>query len=199
MKIIFATGNKDKMREVREILGDLNAEIVSMKEAGIDVDVCEDGSSFEENALIKARAIAEHTNEIVLADDSGLEVDYLNGEPGIYSARYLGEDTSYEYKNQVILERLKGVEGSARSARFVCAIAAVVPGEDGSKQEYVVRGTFEGEIAHESAGENGFGYDPIFFVPECGCTSSQLSPEEKNNRSHRGMALRLMKEKLTNI
>ena len=196
MKIIFATGNADKMREVRAILGDLQAEIISMKEAGIVVDVEENGSTFEENALIKARAIAEHTNEIVLADDSGLEVDYLNGEPGIYSARYLGEDTSYDYKNRVILERMEGVNGSERSARFVCAIAAVVPQCDGSKKEYVVRGTFEGEIAHEIMGENGFGYDPIFYVPECKCTSAQLSPEEKNARSHRGMGLRMIKEKL---
>ncbi len=196
MKIIFATGNGDKMREVREILGDLQAEIVSMKEAGIVVDVEENGSSFEENALIKARAIAEHTEEIVLADDSGLEIDYLNGEPGIYSARYLGEETSYDYKNKVILERMEGVSGKERSARFVCAIAAVVPQADGTKKEYVVRGTFEGEIAHEIMGENGFGYDPIFFVPECNCTSAQLSPEEKNARSHRGMGLRMIKEKL---
>lgn len=196
MKIIFATGNEDKMKEVRAILGDLDAEIISMKEAGIFVEVVEDGNTFEENALIKARKISEFTNEIVLADDSGLEIDYLNGEPGIYSARYLGDNTSYEYKNRVILERMKDVAGADRSARFVCAIAAVIPQEDGSKKDYVVRGTFEGEIAQESAGENGFGYDPIFYVPECGCTSAQLSPEEKNARSHRGMGLRLMKEKL---
>ena len=199
MKIIFATGNENKMVEVRAILGDLSAEIISMKEAGIEVDVDENGLTFEENALIKARAIAEHTKEIVLADDSGLEIDYLNGEPGIYSARYLGEETSYDYKNSVILERMKGVEGADRSARFVCAIAAVIPQEDGSKKEYVVRGTFEGEIAYQIAGKNGFGYDPIFFVPECGCTSAELSMEEKNARSHRGMGLRLIREKLSDI
>lgn len=199
MRIIFATGNMGKMVEVKEILKDLPMEVISMKEAGIEVDVDENGSSFEENAMIKARAISEHTGDIVMADDSGLEVDYLNGEPGIYSARYLGEDTSYEYKNRVILERMQGVEGTERSARFVCAIAAVVPQQDGSKKEYVVRGTFEGEIAKEPAGGNGFGYDPIFYVPECGCTSAQLSPEEKNARSHRGMGLRLMKEKLRDL
>lgn len=197
MRIIFATGNEHKMVEVRAILGDLAMEVISMKEAGIDVDVIEDGTTFEENALIKARAIAELTEDIVLADDSGLEVDYLGGEPGIYSARYLGEDTSYEYKNRVILERMNGVEGKERSARFVCAIAAVVPQEDGTKKEFVVRGTFEGEIAQAVAGANGFGYDPIFYVPECGCTSAQLTMEEKNNRSHRGMALRLIRERLT--
>lgn len=197
MRIIFATGNEHKMVEVRAILGDLAMEVISMKEAGIDVDVIEDGATFEENALIKARAIATRTEDIVLADDSGLEVDYLGGEPGIYSARYLGEDTSYEYKNRVILERMNGVEGKERSARFVCAIAAVVPQEDGTKKEFVVRGTFEGEIAQAVAGANGFGYDPIFYVPECGCTSAQLTMEEKNNRSHRGMALRLIRERLT--
>lgn len=199
MRIIFATGNEHKMIEVRAILSDLGMDVISMKEAGIVGDVEENGSSFEENALIKARAISEYTEDIVMADDSGLEVDYLNGEPGIYSARYLGEDTSYEYKNRVILERMQGVEGSARSARFVCAIAAVVPQKDGSKREYVVRGTFEGEIAHAPAGENGFGYDPIFYVPECGCTSAQLTPEEKNARSHRGEGLRLMREHLKNL
>lgn len=199
MRIIFATGNENKMVEVKAILGDLPMEVVSMKEAGISVDVDENGSSFEENALIKAKAIAEYTNDIVMADDSGLEIDYLNGEPGIYSARYLGEDTSYDYKNKVILERMQGVTGKERSARFVCAIAAVVPQKDGTKKEYVVRGTFEGEIAFEAAGENGFGYDPIFYVPECGCTSSELSPEEKNARSHRGMGLRLMRENLKEI
>lgn len=199
MRIIFATGNEHKMIEVRAILSDLGMEVISMKEAGIVADVEENGSSFEENALIKARAISQYTEDIVMADDSGLEVDYLNGEPGIYSARYLGEDTSYDYKNSVILERMQGVEGKDRSARFVCAIAAVVPQKDGSKKEYVVRGTFEGEIAHASAGENGFGYDPIFYVPECGCTFAQLTPEEKNARSHRGEGLRLMREHLKNM
>ena len=192
-QIIFATGNAGKMREIKEIMSDLNAEILSMKEAQIDVEIVEDGKTFEENALIKARAVAkEAPGAIVMADDSGLEVDYLNKEPGIYSARYMGEDTSYDIKNQNILDRLAGVPKEQRSARFVCAIAAVLP--DG--RELVTRETIEGYIGYEIAGENGFGYDPIFFVEEYGCTTAELSEEQKNEISHRGKALRAMKEKL---
>ena len=188
-KIIFATGNKDKLREIKEILSDCDVDIRSMKEAGINVDIVEDGKTFEDNALIKARAIAAHTDAIVLADDSGLEIDYLNKEPGVYSARYMGEDTSYDIKNQALLDRLNGVPDEKRTARFVCAIGAAFP--DGSTQ--VVRGTMEGIIGHEIAGENGFGYDPIFFLPEHGCTSAQLAPEKKNELSHRGEGLRKMR------
>ena len=194
MKIVFATGNKDKVKEIREILADISDDIVSMKEAGIQCDIVEDGKTFEENALIKARTISEHTDAIVLADDSGLEIDYLNGEPGIYSARYAGEDTPYSIKNQMILDRMKEAKGTERSARFVCAIAAIVPQEDGTKKEFVARGNFEGEIAIKSAGSNGFGYDPIFYVPECGCTSAELTSQQKNEMSHRGKALRMMRE-----
>ena len=189
-KIIFATGNENKMKEIRMILADLGMPILSMKEAGIDVDVVEDGATFEENALIKATEIVKMTeNCIVLADDSGLEIDYLNGEPGIYSARYLGEDTSYDIKNSIILERLAGVPDEKRTARFVCAVAAVFP--DGTTE--VVRGTIEGIIGYAIAGANGFGYDPIFFLPEYGMTTAQLSPEKKNELSHRGNALRAMR------
>ena len=189
-KVIFATSNEGKMKEVRAILEDLGMEVVSMKEAGISVDVVEDGTTFEENAVIKATEIQKVCGEIVLADDSGLEVDYLNKEPGIYSARYMGEDTSYKIKNQSLIDRLEGVEDEKRTARFVCAIAAAFP--DGSVE--VTRGTIEGQIGYEEKGENGFGYDPIFYVPEYGCTTAQLSPEQKNEVSHRGKALRLMKE-----
>lgn len=190
-KIIFATGNENKMKEIRMILADLGMPILSMKEAGIDVDVVEDGSTFEENAIIKATEIAKLTeNCIVLADDSGLEIDYLNKEPGIYSARYAGENTSYDIKNRLLLDRLVGVPDEKRTARFVCAIAAVFP--DGSTE--VVRGTIEGIIGYEIAGENGFGYDPIFYLPEYGCTTAELSPEKKNELSHRGNALRKMRE-----
>ena len=186
-KIIFATGNENKMKEIRMILADLGMPIVSMKEAGIDIDVVEDGTTFEENALIKATEIAkEAPNCIVLADDSGLEIDYLNKEPGIYSARYAGVDTSYDVKNNLLLTRLEGVTDEKRTARFVCAVAAAFP--DGSTE--VVRGTIEGIIGHEIAGENGFGYDPIFYLPEYGCTTAELSPEKKNELSHRGKALR---------
>lgn len=191
-KIVFATGNKDKLREIREIMADCEVEIVSMKEEGIDVDIVEDGSTFEENALIKAKAIAKHTDAIVLADDSGLEVDYLNKEPGVYSARYLGEDTSYDIKNKAIIDRLEGVEKEKRTARFVCAIAATLP--DGST--LVTRQTMEGYIGYEPDGENGFGYDPIFYLDEFGCSSAALSREQKNAISHRGKALRAMKELL---
>lgn len=194
-RIIFATGNKNKMTEIRQILGDLPLEILSMKEAGIEADIVEDGTTFEENALIKAKTVAEYCDDIVLADDSGLEIDYLNGEPGIYSARYAGENTSYEIKNQMILDRLEGVPEEQRTARFVCAIAAVVPGQE----PIVVRGTIEGYIGDRPAGENGFGYDPIFYVPDLNCSTAELSPEEKNARSHRGNALRMVRDRLKDV
>lgn len=190
-RIIFATGNEHKMVEICMILSDLGMPIQSMKEAGIDVDVVEDGTTFEENAIKKATEIAKYAEgAIVLADDSGLEIDYLNKEPGIYSARYAGVDTSYDIKNQLLLDRLAGVPDEKRTARFVCAIAAAFP--DGSVE--VVRGTMEGIIGHEIAGANGFGYDPIFFLPKCGCTSAELSPEKKNELSHRGDGLRKMRK-----
>lgn len=192
-RIIFATGNENKMKEIRMILADLGLEILSMKEAGADVEIVEDGMSFEENAGIKARAVARVlTNDIVLADDSGLEIDYLGKAPGIYSARFAGEDTSYDIKNRILLDRLEGVPEEERTARFVCAVAAVFP--DGTVA--TVRETIEGRIARESEGSNGFGYDPIFYVPEYGCTTAQMTPEQKNKLSHRGKALRAMKEVL---
>ena len=191
-RIIFATGNAGKMREIREIMADTGAEILSMKEAGLTADIEENGKTFEENAIIKAKAIAALTDDIVLADDSGLEVDYLNKEPGVYSARYLGEDTSYEIKNQAILDRLAGVPKEKRTARFVCAIAAAMP--DG--EVLVTRETIEGYIGDKPAGNGGFGYDPIFYVDEYGCSTAELTEEQKNEVSHRGKALRAMKEKL---
>lgn len=197
-KIIFATGNEGKMKETREILDGLTflgekVQILSMKEAGIDIDIIEDGTTFEENAMIKARAVAEAAKEaIVLADDSGLVIDYLNGEPGIYSARYLGKDTSYRVKNANLVQRLEGVPDEKRSARFVCAIAAVLP--DG--RELSTRGTIEGRIGYEEKGLNGFGFDPIFYVPEIGKYTAELSDEDKNRISHRGKALRAMREEL---
>ena len=197
--IIFATGNKNKMIEIRMILKDLGFKILSQKEAGIQADVVENGQTFEENALIKATTIAdiarkmpEYKNAVVLADDSGLEIDALNKEPGIYSARYMGEDTSYDIKNQALIDRLEGVPDEKRTARFVCAIAAALP--DGSTE--VVRGTMEGRIGYEIAGENGFGYDPIFYLPQFGCSSAELEPEKKNELSHRGEGLRKMRKVL---
>lgn len=192
-KLIFATGNEEKMREIRVIMEDLEMEIVSRKEAGLAPAVEENGTTFEENAMIKAKAVAALAPEaVILADDSGLEIDYLNKEPGIYSARYAGEDTSYTIKNQLLLDRLDGVPKEGRTARFVCAIAAVFP--DG--QSLTVRETMEGFIGEAPAGENGFGYDPIFQVPQYGCSSAELTMEQKNELSHRGKALRKMKEKV---
>ena len=179
-KIVFATGNAGKMKEIREILADLPVEIYSMKEAGISVEIDENGKTFEENAKIKAQTVAGCTDgdTIVLADDSGLEVDALNGEPGVYSARYMGEDTSYRIKK--------------RTARFVCVIAAAFP--DGTV--CTTKGTIEGKIGYEERGENGFGYDPIFYLPDMSRTTAELSPEEKNAVSHRGKALAAMKEQI---
>lgn len=194
-KMIFATGNEGKLREIRMILGDLGAEILSLKEAGIQADVEENGTTFEENAVIKATEIMKLTGQIVLADDSGLEVDALNKEPGIYSARYMGHDTSYHIKNQNIIDRLAGKTGEERSARFVCAIAAAFP--DG--RVITSRATMEGQIGYEEKGTNGFGYDPIFYLPDHHCYSGELPLEEKNRLSHRGKALRMMKEELRKL
>ncbi len=194
-RLIFATGNKDKMKEIRMILGDLDYEILSMKEAGITADIVEDGKTFEENAQIKAKAISKLANCLVLADDSGLEVDYMDKQPGIYSARWMGEDTSYDIKNKKIIENLEGVPDEKRTARFVCAVAAAFP--DG--RVITKRGTIEGIIGYEQRGENGFGYDPIFFLPEYGKTTAELSPEEKNKISHRGRALEQIKEELKKL
>ena len=188
--MIFATGNQGKMKEIKAILGDVGEEIISMKEAGIEADIVEDGKTFEENAIIKAKAIMELTGQMVLADDSGLEIDALNKEPGIYSARYMGEDTPYEVKNRNLIERLEGVEGKDRSARFVCVIAAAFP----NGEIITTRGTIEGIIAKEPVGDNGFGYDPIVYVPEYGMTTGQMEPDAKNAISHRGKALTAMKE-----
>ena len=187
MKIIFATGNENKLREIRQITADMDIEIVSMKDAGYFTDVEETGKTFEENAYLKASAIAAKCNLPTLADDSGLEIDYLGKEPGIYSSRYLGP---YPVKNAELLRRMEGVPDEERTARFVCAICYVRP--DGSSE--TVRATMEGRVAYEAAGSNGFGYDPIFYLPERGCTSAELSEEDKNLISHRGKALRMMRD-----
>ena len=191
-KIIFATGNEGKMKEVRMLLEDFNLPVLSLKDAGITADIVEDGTTFEENAVIKATEIMKITGALVLADDSGLEIDYLNKEPGIYSARYMGEDTSYRIKNQNLIDRLEGVPDEKRTARFVCAIAAAFP----NGEVCTAIGTIEGIIGYEERGENGFGYDPIFFLPEYGKTTAELPLEIKNQLSHRGNALRKMKEEL---
>ena len=189
-KIVFATTNEGKVKEIKEILAGFPIEVVSMKEMNITADVEENGATFEENSLIKAREVSKLTGLPAMADDSGLEVDYLNGEPGIYSARYLGRDTDYNYKNNYIIEKLKNAKDEERSARFVCVISLVLP--DG--REFIKKGVMEGRIAYEIKGENGFGYDPVFYLPEYGMTSAELSGEEKNKISHRGKALGAMKE-----
>ena len=191
-RIIFATGHEGKLKEIRKILAGMPYEVVSMKEAGVKADIVEDGTTFQENALIKARTVSAVTGEIAMADDSGLVIDYLNGEPGIYSSRYMGEDTSYDIKNRHLIDVLAGVPEEQRSARFICAAACVWP--DG--REEVVTAAMEGRIGHEIAGKNGFGYDPIFYLPERGCTSAEISEEEKNEISHRGKALREMRKLL---
>jgi XTP/dITP diphosphohydrolase len=193
-KIIFATSNEGKMKEIREILKGLEIELLSLKEAGLNPDIEENGETFEENAIIKAKTVMELTGEIVLADDSGLEVDYLDKAPGVYSARFMGEDTSYEIKNQYIIDQLKTAKEEERSARFVCVIACALP--DG--EMITRRATIEGFIAKEICGTNGFGYDPIFYVPDYHCTTAELEPEQKNEISHRGKALRAIRKELIN-
>ncbi len=189
-QIIFATKNKGKIKEVKSILHEF--EIISMEEACVAVEVIEDGKTFTENAIKKATEISKITGKITMADDSGLEIDFLDKKPGVYSARYLGENTPYIEKNNHILHLMENVPEQKRSARFVCAIATAFP----NGKIVTTQSTIEGLIAHEIKGENGFGYDPIFLVPEKGKTTAELSPEEKNAISHRGKALKKMKELL---
>lgn len=193
--IIFATRNPKKVEEINAILAGSGLNVISMEAAGIYVDVEEDGHTFEENAIKKASTIMRLTGATVLADDSGLEVDYLNGAPGIYSARFGGRDTSYIVKNKLIIDCLKDADGQERKARFVCVIALCFP----NGEVEVRKGIMEGYIADRQVGKNGFGYDPIFFLPEYGCTSAQLPPEVKNQISHRAIALNEMKDYLLKI
>ncbi|MCR5604899.1 MAG: RdgB/HAM1 family non-canonical purine NTP pyrophosphatase [Lachnospiraceae bacterium] len=203
-QIVFATSNENKLREIRMILKDFDAEVISLKEAGINTEIIEDGRTFEENAVIKATTIMKETGKLTLADDSGLEVDFLNKEPGVYSARYCGVNTSYRIKNRNIIERLTDVPDEERTARFVCVIALAIPesvdiaGAEvdirSGARVLKVRAAMEGRIGYEEKGENGFGYDPIFYLPEYGCYSAELAPEKKNEISHRGKALRAMRD-----
>lgn len=194
-KIIFATQNQGKVKEIREILAGMPIEVLTMNEAGIDIDIEENGKTFEENAIIKAEALKDYTDAIILADDSGLEIDYLNKEPGVYSARYLGKDTPYEIKNQIILERLNEVPREKRTARFVCAIAAA----GRNIETMTTLGVIEGYIGDEASGDNGFGYDPIFYIENLNKSTAELTAEEKNQISHRGQALKAMKDKLSKL
>ena len=190
IEILFATSNAGKAKEVQAMFSDLDVDVKTLREEGIDIAIEENGQTFAENALIKAKAIAGMTDKIVLADDSGLVVDYLNGEPGIYSARYMGEDTSYDIKNARILERMEGVPDDQRTARFVCAMAAIMPGGE----VICTEGIMEGLIGYEMKGTNGFGYDPLFLVGETGRHAAELTADEKNEISHRGLAVKKLME-----
>lgn len=191
-KLIVASRNKGKLNEIREILKDFPIEVVSMVEAGISDDIEETGSTFEENARIKARTVHKITGKMVMADDSGLEVDWLNGAPGVYSSRFAGEGASDIDKINKLIGLLEGVPFEKRKARFVCAIAVIL--QDG--ELFTVTGTCEGYITEEPRGENGFGYDPVFYLPKYGKTMAQLETSQKNSISHRGKALRMMVEEL---
>lgn len=191
-RFIAATKNKGKLKEIEEILIDFPFKVISMEEVGVSKEIEEYGSTFEENALIKAREVNKLTGEMVMADDSGLEVDFLNGAPGIFSSRFAGENATDEEKNNKLFLLLEGVPFEKRTARFVCVIAVVFP--DG--RDFTVKGTCEGYIGFKAEGENGFGYDPLFFLPDYNMTTAQMSSEEKHRISHRGKALRLMADKL---
>ena len=195
MKIVFATKNEGKVKEVIKMLNMDKIELITMAQAGIDVDVVEDGTTFEENAMKKAVQIMKISGLPAIADDSGLEIDYLDKQPGVHSARFLGHDTSYDIKNKKILEMLEGVPDEKRTARFVSAVCLALP--DG--RTITTRGTIEGIIGHEIKGTNGFGYDPIFFIPEIKKYSAELTMDEKNAISHRGKAIAQMREKILEI
>lgn len=191
-EIILASSNACKVKEVQAIMQETGIQVIPLSQTSFTAEIEENGSTFEENAIIKAEAVMKVLGKPVLADDSGLEIDCLNKEPGIYSARYLGHDTPYPVKNQMILDRLVNVKEEDRTARFVCAMALAIPGE----KTVTTRATMEGRIAYEIKGENGFGYDPIFYLPEFGMSSAQITPSQKNEISHRGKALRMMKDEL---
>jgi XTP/dITP diphosphohydrolase len=190
--IIVATKNKGKYHEIKEILTDIPFNVLSMEDMNLDIDIVENGNTFEENSLIKAREVCKLTGDIVIADDSGLEIDYLNGRPGIHSSRFGGENTTDEERNRKLLTILEKVPFEKRKARFVCVIAVVYP----EGNYFTVKGTCDGYIDFEPKGKNGFGYDPIFYVPEYDMTTAQMEPKEKHKISHRGKALKLMIEEL---
>jgi XTP/dITP diphosphohydrolase len=182
--LLLATTNEHKISELRTILRDLPFTLLSLRDVQIDMDVEETGTTFAENAILKAQAYAQAANMLALADDSGIEIDALGGAPGVYSARFAGRDTPYEERFRIIFERLRDVPPSGRTARFVCAIALADP----VGEVRVVEGKVEGMITDSARGRNGFGYDPIFLVPEFGKTTAEMTPEEKNRISHRGRA-----------
>jgi XTP/dITP diphosphohydrolase len=192
-KVVLASGNKGKVREINQILAGLDIEVVPQTEFGVP-EIEETGLTFVENAILKARNAAQHTGLPAIADDSGLEVDALRGEPGIYSARYAGEGASDEQNLEKLLSALQGVPESERGARFQCLM--VFMAHDRDPTPLICQGTWEGRITDEARGENGFGYDPVFYVPEHECTAAQLTSDEKNSMSHRGQALRKLLDAL---
>lgn len=192
MDIVVGTSNKGKLKEIKEIMKDTEYKVFSLDDLNLNVNIEEDGQTYEENALKKAKEICKLANKIVLADDSGLEIDFLDKKPGIYSSRFLGEDTPYNIKNRKILEMLKDVDWNNRTARFVCCIACYFPSGD----SFCVKDTLEGYISLEAKGENGFGYDPIFYLESIDKNLAQISKEEKSKISHRYKALLKMKDKL---
>jgi XTP/dITP diphosphohydrolase len=198
IELLVATTNPGKLAEVRACLSRLPLRVISLTDLANAPQVIEDGKTFEENALKKARTVAEYSGLLTLADDSGLEVDALGGAPGIYSARYAGLDADDHHNNQKLLSELAGLPGEQRSARFVCALALCAPQSRGIK-DWVVRETCAGRIAFEQKGENGFGYDPLFFYPPFGKTFGEVEPEIKTTVSHRGKALRELVETLPAI
>lgn len=189
MKVIIATKNEGKVREFRKLLLPFGFEPVSMTEAGVEADITEDGETFEENAHIKAKAVRELTGSPVIADDSGLEVEFLGGAPGIYSARYAGENATDEQRNQKLLEEMQGAELPLRNARFVCAIYFILD----DKREYCVTGVLDGYIGEEPKGEHGFGYDPVFMIDD-DTSLAQVGEDEKNKISHRARAMEKLAE-----
>lgn len=194
-KIVLASGNKGKVREFNELLAGLGYEVIPQTDFGVP-EAEETGLTFVENAIIKARNAARHTGLPALADDSGLEVDALNGAPGIYSARYAGPECSDQANNDKLLGVLANIDDARRAARFQCLLVYMSHAEDPTP--LICQGTWEGQIAREPRGDNGFGYDPLFLVPELDRHSAELAPEEKNRLSHRGQALRLLVEALEN-
>jgi XTP/dITP diphosphohydrolase len=193
MKLVLATSNPGKLEEIRTLLKSPGCEVFSQSEYNVD-DAVENGKSFTENALIKARHASVQTGLPAIADDSGLEVDYLEGRPGIYSARYAGEGAADAENIEKLLNELEGVPFESRTARFHCVIVLVKTIDD--PDPLICHGLWEGVIAESPSGDNGFGYDPVFFVPELGCTSAELSPAIKNRHSHRGQALQKLLQQL---
>lgn len=194
-KVILASNNKHKLKEIQEILKDFDYELITMEEAGlVNFEIIEDGETFEENSYIKAKTVLDKLGEITISDDSGLMVEFLDGDPGVYSARYAGDKVSYEDNIKKLITVMSEVPFIERKAKFVSVITMMFP----SGEKIVARGEIQGNIALKESGDGGFGYDPLFYIPEHKKTFAELTPKEKNEISHRAVALKLLKEKLKN-